>query len=325
MQPTADEPQSSSGSSGGPLPGSIGRYRILERLGAGGMGTVYKAHDPQLDRVVAVKMPRFDGPEHNRATRLQRFQREARTAAQVWRPHVCPIYCRSRGQGSRCLPKSSRNHRRCHPACGPAWNPELDAIMLKTLAKSAPERYPNARNFAAALAGWCATNAWTTTLGRNRADAKAVMPNQIVTAIKTARSYPIMEDLRRYWLLLLLFVFAGCVLWMAHNVSSRELKQQEIFVACSFGLAALSVLTWTALVTRERLKLRRNWAGETKLMIAAKNGDAAAVTRFISCDLLASGAEVNEKDQDGRTALMRAEAKGHETIVELLKQAGAKE
>jgi serine/threonine protein kinase len=92
MQPTADEPQPVPAPADEPLPEQIGRYRILERLGAGGMGTVYKAHDPQLDRVVALKLPRFDGPQRDRANRVQRFQREARAAAQVWHPHVCPIY-----------------------------------------------------------------------------------------------------------------------------------------------------------------------------------------------------------------------------------------
>jgi tRNA A-37 threonylcarbamoyl transferase component Bud32 len=92
MQPTADESKSTPATPAEPLPEQIGRYRILARLGAGGMGTVYKAHDPQLDRVVALKLPRFDGPQHDRTTRVQRFQREARAAAQVFHPHVCPIF-----------------------------------------------------------------------------------------------------------------------------------------------------------------------------------------------------------------------------------------
>jgi serine/threonine protein kinase len=73
-------------------PGQLSRYRLLEQIGAGGMGTVFKAHDPELDRLVAVKFPRFDGPAEEVAKRRQRFQREARAAAQVWHPHVCPIY-----------------------------------------------------------------------------------------------------------------------------------------------------------------------------------------------------------------------------------------
>jgi tRNA A-37 threonylcarbamoyl transferase component Bud32 len=92
MSPTEDRPQSLPEQPDERLPETIGRYIILKRLGAGGMGTVYQARDPQLDRVVALKLPRFDVPQRDRAVRLQRFQREARAAAQIWHPHVCPIY-----------------------------------------------------------------------------------------------------------------------------------------------------------------------------------------------------------------------------------------
>ncbi len=74
------------------LPEKIGRYAILARIGAGGMGTVYKAHDPHLNRTVALKLPRIDTTPEDRAKRVERFQREARSAAQIWHPHVCPIY-----------------------------------------------------------------------------------------------------------------------------------------------------------------------------------------------------------------------------------------
>jgi WD40 repeat protein/predicted Ser/Thr protein kinase len=75
-----------------PLPGHIGRYRILGRIGAGGMGTVYKALDPELQRVVALKVPRFDPARDDLPTLTQRFLREARAAAQIRHAHVCPIY-----------------------------------------------------------------------------------------------------------------------------------------------------------------------------------------------------------------------------------------
>jgi serine/threonine protein kinase len=74
------------------LPAQVGRYRILGRIGQGGMGTVYRAEDPQLQRVVALKIPRFEGPERLRETAIKRFLREARAAAQVRHPHVCPIH-----------------------------------------------------------------------------------------------------------------------------------------------------------------------------------------------------------------------------------------
>jgi tRNA A-37 threonylcarbamoyl transferase component Bud32 len=75
-----------------PLPQQIGRYRILGLLGAGGMGEVYRALDPQLDRQVALKQPRFDGPAADVRRRMERFQREARAAAGVLHPNVCPIF-----------------------------------------------------------------------------------------------------------------------------------------------------------------------------------------------------------------------------------------
>ncbi len=73
------------------LPEQFGaRYRIVKKLGRGGMGTVYLAKDTQLDRPVALKVPHFepdDGPEV-----LQRFYQEARIAATLDHPNICPIY-----------------------------------------------------------------------------------------------------------------------------------------------------------------------------------------------------------------------------------------
>jgi hypothetical protein len=75
-----------------PHPSQVGRYLLLERVGAGGMGVVYRGHDPLLDRAVAVKLPFFHGPPEELTKQVQRFQREARAAAAVHHPHVCPVY-----------------------------------------------------------------------------------------------------------------------------------------------------------------------------------------------------------------------------------------
>jgi serine/threonine protein kinase len=71
------------------IPECIGPYRILCKVGEGGMGVVYKAEDPRLERVVALKVIReFEGD----ATRKRRFWQEARAAAQVAHPNACRIY-----------------------------------------------------------------------------------------------------------------------------------------------------------------------------------------------------------------------------------------
>lgn len=72
------------------LPERIGRYNILRLLGKGGMGAVYLAHDSQLGRPVALKVPRFSTDENPEI--LERFYREARTAARLQHPHICPVF-----------------------------------------------------------------------------------------------------------------------------------------------------------------------------------------------------------------------------------------
>jgi serine/threonine protein kinase len=77
------------------LPKQFGRYRILKRLGQGGMGTVYLAYDPQLDRRVALKVPHIaPGSGTGDANRqdLDRFYREIRAAATLQHPNLCPVY-----------------------------------------------------------------------------------------------------------------------------------------------------------------------------------------------------------------------------------------
>jgi WD40 repeat protein len=74
------------------VPVRLGRYHVRECLGAGGMGAVYRAEDPQLHRTVAIKVPHFTGPEEARSAAHKRFLREARSAAAVRHPHVCAVH-----------------------------------------------------------------------------------------------------------------------------------------------------------------------------------------------------------------------------------------
>ncbi len=79
----------------------LGPYLILEKLGEGGMGEVYKARDTRLDRSVAIKIlpPEFSADPDRRA----RFEREARTVAGLSHPHICSLHDVGEHDGSMFL------------------------------------------------------------------------------------------------------------------------------------------------------------------------------------------------------------------------------
>ena len=76
---------------------TIGHYRIVDRLGAGGMGEVYLAEDTTLHRKVALKVLLPDLAA--RPERLERFEREAHTLAALDHPNIVTIYSVEKADG----------------------------------------------------------------------------------------------------------------------------------------------------------------------------------------------------------------------------------
>jgi serine/threonine protein kinase len=79
------------------IPNPFGRYTILRLLGRGGMGAVFLAHDTQLHRPVALKVPNFSGALTD--AQKERFFREARAVAALRHPNICPVHDADEEQG----------------------------------------------------------------------------------------------------------------------------------------------------------------------------------------------------------------------------------
>src|SRR5438552_10068948 len=82
-------------------PPRIGRYRIVHRLGQGGFGRVYLAHDDDLDRPVAIKVPSPERIAH--AEDVEAFLVEARILAKLDHPHIVPVFDVGRTEDGLCF------------------------------------------------------------------------------------------------------------------------------------------------------------------------------------------------------------------------------
>ena len=116
---------------------TLGRYRIVAKIGEGGMGEVYRAHDEKLDRDVAIKVLHEDVAQD--ADRLARFEREAKAVAALEHPNILAIYDFGTDQGVTYAVTElldGQNLRQAIPTSGMPWQKvaEIAAAIADGLA-----------------------------------------------------------------------------------------------------------------------------------------------------------------------------------------------
>ena len=115
------------------IPRKFGRYRIQDCLGRGGMGAVFRAHDTQLDRPVALKVPFLGGDD---AGTRERFYREARAAAALHHANICPVFDVGELHGVPYLTMAFIEGRSLAKAleAGQPFTPSQAALLVRKLA-----------------------------------------------------------------------------------------------------------------------------------------------------------------------------------------------
>ncbi|MCA9239841.1 MAG: serine/threonine protein kinase, partial [Planctomycetales bacterium] len=112
----------------------IGRFDILSRIGVGGFGTVWKARDTDLDRAVAIKIPRYGQLTE---AELEQFFREARSVAQLRHPNIVPVHEVGReGDAVFIVSDLVRGVSLADTLTAGALTPRATAIMCVTIAEA---------------------------------------------------------------------------------------------------------------------------------------------------------------------------------------------
>jgi serine/threonine-protein kinase len=114
------------------LPAAFGRYRLLRKLGEGGMGAVFLAEDTRLKRQVALKVPRLDA-ELDR-TVIDRFEREAQVAAGIDHPNLCPVHDVGEIDGTLFLTMPLIDGESLARHTGKPWPPDKAVALVRRLA-----------------------------------------------------------------------------------------------------------------------------------------------------------------------------------------------
>jgi len=96
----------------------LGAYKVLERIGTGGMASVYRAYQASMDRFVAVKVLREE--MYQEPSVRERFQREVRTIARLEHPYILPVYDFGEDRGVPYLVMSCAISRRVFSGHGAA-------------------------------------------------------------------------------------------------------------------------------------------------------------------------------------------------------------
>src|SRR5262249_44676270 len=114
------------------LPAVFGRYRLLRKLGEGGMGAVFLAEDTRLKRQVALKVPRFDADLDR--TVIERFEREAQVAAGIDQPTLSPVQDVGEIDGTLSLTRPLIKGEPLARHTGKPWPPDKAVALVRRLA-----------------------------------------------------------------------------------------------------------------------------------------------------------------------------------------------